>query len=300
MRAAGLIPVLSVLLALCSAAGDVAAGDKGGKKTRDYEIAQTYPYPPWDVGPLQGVSIDVMLAICEANRPMKCRFKAMPSEQCFDSDSDGNPIVGRALASGKFDGCLTWFRTPAREQLGAEFGNPYSRGSTPQLIASNTNTDFNVLGDIGSLGGANVAFFAGFFSDAACLSSHYSDFNVEISASDDAARENLVKALLAGDVDLVFWDNLSTAPAGTHLVGVPVASCGPDELGLAVYPPSKGKKDKADALRRDYNCGLALIRLNGELEEICSSSPYPGGDPACRLDGPLPTVQCLEENRHGK
>lgn len=282
-----------VVIALMPAVS--AARDQHGH-TRNYDIAQSYPYPPWDVGPLEGVSPEVMLAICEANRPMKCRLKPVLSEQCFDTDGDGNPVVGPGLTSGKYDGCLTWFRTDAREQLGAEFGHGYSEGATPQLIASETNHDFDLLGDGGSLGGVDVAFFAGFFSDQACLSSHYSDFNAIISPSDDESRDALVDDLINGVIDLIFWDNASNVPGGTRLVGVPIESCGPDEQGLAVYPPARGNGKKADELRRDWNCGLALIRLSGELQAICESSMYPGGDPACVLDGPPPTVQCLEEN----
>ena len=273
-----------------------AAKNQKAPKTRNYDIAQSYPYPPWDVGPLEGVSSEVTLAICEANAPMKCKLKPVLSEQCFDTDEGGNPVVGPGLTSGKYDGCLTWFKTATREQLGAEFGHGYSEGATPQLIASNTNPAFDALGENGGLGGAEVAFFAGFFSDQACLSGHYSDFNALISPSDNETRDALVDDLINGVIDLIFWDNISTVPEGTHLVGVPIHSCGPDEQGLAVYPPARGNGKKADELRRDWNCGLALIRLSGELQAICESSTYPGGDPACILDGPPPTVQCLEEN----
>jgi hypothetical protein len=105
----------------------------------------------------------------------------------------------------------------------------------------------------------------------------------------------MVAALIGGEIDLAFWDNPETVPAGAHLVGHGIGTCGP-ELGLAVYPPSSKRRHVSDDLRRDYNCGLALIRMNGELERICTASPYPGGDPACILEGPPPTVQCLEDN----
>ena len=268
-----------------------------GVGARDYRIAQSYPYPPWDVGPLEGVSLDVLRAICETNAPMRCEFTPVLSEECFDTDASGRPIVGDGLASGRFDGCLTWFTTAARQQLGAEFGHGYSTGSIPQLIASDSNTAFDQLGATGSLGGAEVTFFAGFFSDAACLGAYYSEFGTSVSASDNASRAARVSDLLNGAIDLIFWDNISTVPEGTHVVGEPVTTCGPDELGLAVYPPSDRRKHKSDALRRDYNCGLALIRMNGQLEAICSGSTHTGGDPACILDGPAPTTQCLRDNR---
>ena len=79
------------------------------------------------------------------------------------------------------------------------------------------------------------------------------------------------------------------------MVGEPILTCGPD-LGLAVFPPSRSRKSKSDELRRAFNCGLALIRANGVLNEICENSNHPGGDPACLLDGPPPTVQCLADN----
>ena len=245
---------------------------------------------------MEGVSIDVMQAICEANGTMRCEFTPVLSEECFDTDGDGQPIVGDGLASGRFDGCLTWFTTAARQRLGAEFGHGYSMGSIPQLIASDDNPAFDQLGATGNLGGAEVIVFAGFFSDAVCLAVYYSDFDPVVSASDNDSRAASVAELLNGSVDLIFWDNISTVPAGTHVVGAPVTTCGPDELGLAVYPPSNRRPHKSDELRRDYNCGLALIRLSGQLEAICSGSPHAGGDPACILDGPPPTIQCLREN----
>lgn len=273
------------------------SGAEPGNEARMYKIAQSYPYPPWDVGPFKGVSIEVMKAICDANRHMKCQYIAVPSEECFDTDESGKPFVGPVLASGRADGCLTWFKTAARERLGVEFGHGYSRGSTPQLIAADSNPAFDGLGAEGSLGGAEVAFFAGFFSDAACLGAYYSNFNALNATSDDAARAALVDDLMNGVIDLIFWDSLSTVPAGAHPVGEPILTCGPDELGLAVYPPATSRKAKSDALRRDYNCGLALIRQNGVLEQICSNSPHPGGDPACLLEGPPPTIQCSADNQ---
>ena len=138
----------------------------------------------------QGVTIDVLTAICEANTPMGCRFTVLPSEACFDTDGEGNVIVGPALASGQVDGCVSWFKTPARERLGAEFGHGYSSGSIPQLIASDGNTAFDDLGAEGSLDDADVAFFAGFFSDAACLSTRYTDFQAVLFSSDPAGRES--------------------------------------------------------------------------------------------------------------
>ena len=196
---------------------------------------------------------------------MKCRFTAVASEACFDTDSDGNPFVGPALTSGKADGCVAWFKTAAREQLGAEFGHGYSKGSTSQLIADDGNNAFDGLGAEGNLGGADVAFFSGFFSDTACLGTHYTDFASVFYSSDSAGRQAVLDALMNGDIDLVFWDSLGTVPAGTHLVGEPIDACGPDQLGLMVYPPSRSRKHNSDSLRRDYNCGLALIRESGLL-----------------------------------
>ncbi len=275
----------------------LVAGCSGelNEQTRVYKIGEYFPSPPWDVGPLEGVSFDILTAICEANAPMKCQFEVVLGQDCFDTDDEGNPKIGQALASGQVDGCPTWFDTPARRRLGAEFGHGYSSGPTPQLIASNDNTEFDKLGAEGSLDQADVSFFAGFFSDPACLSTRYSDFETVFFPSDQAGREAMVAALLAGSIDLTFWNHIGTVPDGAHVVGEPILTCGPD-LSLAVFPPSRSRKRESDELRRDYNCGLALIRANGVLEEICANSPHPGGDPACLLDGPPPTIQCLADN----
>jgi ABC-type amino acid transport substrate-binding protein len=281
--------VLAATLVSCATSG-WASG------TRSYKIGQGFPFPPWDVGPMQGVSSDVLRAICEANGPMRCQIVVLPSQDCFDTDADGNAVVGAALASGRIDGCVTWFNTLERRRLGAEFGNGYSTGPVPQLIASDGNGQFDDLGESGSLDGARVGFLAGFFNDANCLATRYEDFDSAVFPSDSDGRSEMVAALVDGRIDLAFWDNPETVPEGAHLVGRGIATCGP-ELGLAVYPPSSSRKHASDELRRDYNCGLALIRMNGELQRICSTSPYPGGDPACVLEGPPPTAQCLEDNR---
>jgi hypothetical protein len=78
-------------------------------------------------------------------------------------------------------------------------------------------------------------------------------------------------------------------------VGEPVQDCGP-HLALIVFPPRSRHRRQSDRLRRDFNCGLALIRANGVMANICANSAHPGGDPTCILDGPPPTVQCLADN----
>ena len=266
-----------------------------GDETREYKIGEYFPSPPWDVGPLEGVSFDILTATCEANAPMKCQFEVLSAQDCFDTDDEGNPKVGHALASGQVDGCPTWFATPERRRLGAEFGHGYSSGPTPQLIASNDDMVFDDLGAEGSLGGAVVGFIAGFFSDPACLGTRYSDFEPVFFPSDQAGQGAMVAALLTGSIDLGFWNHVGTLPDRAHLVGEPIRTCGPD-LSLAVFPPSTSRKHKSDELKRDYNCGLALIRASGVLEQICVNSPHPGGDPACIFEGPPPTVQCLADN----
>jgi hypothetical protein len=38
-------------------------------QSRQYTIALGFPFPPWDVGPLEGVNYDLLTAICSANTP---------------------------------------------------------------------------------------------------------------------------------------------------------------------------------------------------------------------------------------
>ena len=45
-----------------------------------------------------------MASADEANAPMKCKFEVVPSQDCFDTDDEGNPKVGHALASGQIEG----------------------------------------------------------------------------------------------------------------------------------------------------------------------------------------------------
>jgi ABC-type amino acid transport substrate-binding protein len=225
-------------------------GSDSVEETRSYNIAQGFPFPPWDVGPMEGVGSDVLRAICEANGPMRCEIVVLPAQECFDTDQDGNAVVGSALASGRVDGCMTWFDTPERRRLGVEFGDGFSSGPVPQLIAADGNEQFDDLGESGSLAGAVVGLLSGFFNDADCLAMRYDDFDVSVFPTDTAGRSELVAALLEGEIALAFWDNPNTVPEGAHLVGEGIATCGPD-LALAVYPPNSNRR-ASDELRRDY------------------------------------------------
>ena len=292
---------LGLLLVTTVAFTSVAASSQGKKRAskrahqRVYRIALSFPFPPWGVGPLEGVDFDLITAIREANSSMKCRLEDRPSSDCVDTDENGQMIIGPALASGKVDGCMAWFATDERIRLGAEFAEGYSRGPLTQLIAADGDARYDGLGASGSLDGGNVGFIAGFFNDDDCLGRHYTDFTADFYDSDQEGRDDMVLDLLAGVIDLVFWDSVATVPDGTHVVGEPVTDCGP-LLSLITFPPRTSRPHHADALRRAFNCGLALIRESGEMQEICESSTHPGGDPTCVFEGPPPTVQCVEAN----
>lgn len=262
---------------------------------RAYEIALGFPFPPWDVGPREGVNYDLLTAICAANASMRCKIVDRPYSDCIGSDAEGRPIIGPALASGRVDGCMGWLITPEREQLGAEFTHAYSFGPTPQLIASNANHGFDGLGASGAIEEAKVGFLSGFFNNPTCLAGHYSGFSSIIFAGTQAGRDAMIAALFSSSLDLAFWDSINTVPTGTHVVGEPVQDCGP-HLALIVFPPRLRHPCKSDELRRDFNCGLALIRANGVMANLCANSSHPGGDPTCILEGPPPTVQCLADN----
>lgn len=262
---------------------------------RVYRVGLTYPFPPWGVGPLEGVDYDLLTTICAANKSMKCMLEPRVSSDCVDTDQSGNMIVGAAMASGSIDGCVAWYATEERKELGAEFSDGYSHGPLPHLIATIGDMRFDALDQAGTLDGAKVGFIAGFFNDDNCLGVHYSDFSATFYSSEQSGRNDMLADLSSGVLDIVFWDSVATLPAGTKLVGVPVTDCGP-LLTLMTYPPSMSRPHQADALRRDFNCGLALIRRSGEMKRICASSQHPGGDPNCVLEGPAPTLQCRTEN----
>ncbi len=285
----------ALIFALAGAFLLTAGTFPAGAQQRVYKIGLTYPFPPWGVGPLEGVDFDLLAAICRANGPMHCMLEALPSEACVDTDAAGDMVIGSALATGAIDGCVAWYGTDQRKQLGAEFTDGYSRGPQPQLIAADGDARYDGLGVDGSLAGARVGFFAGFFNDDDCLGGHYSDFTASFYSSEQGGRDEMLGALLGGELDLIFWDSTATLPAGVHVVGEPVLDCGP-LLSMMVFPPSTSRPHHSDALRRDFNCGLALIRQSGEMAAICDGSTHPGGDPTCVLEGPAPTVQCSSEN----
>jgi ABC-type amino acid transport substrate-binding protein len=289
-RAVSILTFLSWLALL-----SMALASPAGAQQRVYRIGLTYPFPPWGVGPLEGIDYDLLRAICAANEPMRCMLEPRVSSDCVDTDQNGEMIIGSAMASGSIDGCVAWYGTEERMRLGAEFTDGYSLGPLPQLIAAAGDPRYVALDESGTLGGAKVGFIAGFFNDDDCLAAHYSDFSASFYSSVQTGRDAMLADLSSGVLDLVFWDSVATVPAGSELVGVPITDCGP-LLTMMTFPPSTSRPHQADALRRDFNCGLALIRQNGEMERICASSQHPGGDPNCVLEGPAPTLQCLVEN----
>ena len=147
---------------------------------RVYTIGVGFAFPPWDVGARRGVNHDLLRAMCGANKAMRCRIQAHPNASCVSSDAAGNNVIGAALVAGSLDGCIGWFNTPEREQLGAEFAHPYSVGPTPHLIAADGG-GFGRLEEGDSLGGAVVGFLGGFFNDATCLARHHEDFETRSS-----------------------------------------------------------------------------------------------------------------------
>ena len=106
-------------------------------------------------------------------------------------------------------------------------------------------------------------------------------------------------------LNYIFWDMSTAIPGGAMDVGVEVPSCG-NENGLLLYPPSKRRPLKSDELRREWNCGLALVRDDPELlksllenlEDELELEPDESLDDPLKFiqDGPLPTVQCLRGN----
>ena len=285
------IRLLFCMALVCCVSATQAAADE-----RKYKIGENGGFPPFDIVPGEGVDHDILTALCEANTNMTCKLKAVTVTDCVDFDETGNQITGPALVEGRVDGCIGWFDTPTRRQLGMEFGEIFSRGTTPQLIARDEDTTFDTLGPEGDFNDdVIIGFLKGFFNDAACLNTRYEgNFQTQFFSSEQE-RASMVTALRGGTLSLVFWDNLDTVPEGTHPVGERIEVCGP-ALSLATYPPSQRRKRKSDNLRRDFNCGLALIRENGELEAICNRWIEDGFNPACILEGPPPTVQCVEDN----
>ncbi len=282
-------------LFLCIALVSLFAVDQAAADQRKYVIGQQGGFPPFDIAPLVGVNNDILTALCDANTNMTCKLKALTATDCVDTDVDGNQITGPALVKGRVDGCMGWFDTSTRKQLGMEFGEGYSRGTTPQLIALDGDTRFDNLSPEKVIDDVTIGFLEGFFTDPACLNTRYTgNFTAAFFPSEEAGRNDML-AELGGSLALIFWDNLDTVPEGTHPVGEPIETCGP-ALSLVTYPPGQRTKWKSDSLRRDYNCGLALIRENGELERICDVWTEDGFNIACILEGPPPTVQCVEDN----
>jgi hypothetical protein len=273
----------------------LAIGANANAQQRVYNIGLGFPFPPWDVGPLEGVNHDLLTAICAANGRMHCQIELRPYSDCVSSDAAGHPIIGPGLASGNLDGCVGWLDTPERQQLGGEFSNSYSFGPTPQLIAGNAYHDFDSLQDGQGLGGNKVGFLSGFFNNSSCLARHYGNFSAQVFEGSQSGRDAMIAGLANGTIALAFWDSIATVPANTHLVGVPIHDCGP-LLAMIVFPPSTARQHQSDDLRRDFNCGLALIRSNGVMANICATSAHPGGDPQCILEGPAPTAQCVADN----
>ena len=172
------------------------AVDQAAADQRKYVIGQQGGFPPFDIAPLVGVNNDILTALCDANANMTCKLKALTSTDCVDTDVDGNQITGTALVEGRVDGCMGWFDTSTRKQLGMEFGEGYSQGTTPQLIALDGDTRFDNLGPEGVIDDVTIGFIEGFFTDPACLNTRYTgNFGAEFFLSEEAGRDEMLAAL---------------------------------------------------------------------------------------------------------
>jgi len=265
-------------------------------------------FPPFTSGAFQGIDFEVLKAVCEANRTMKCELQLRAFSECAMGEG-----VGQALEQGTVDGCINWVETVPRKTQGFEFANPYHTSSPPQLIcvAHNLNSltcatapEINGTGLL-NLNNATVGFVSGFFAAPACLNDIYDagTYTVfEENGENPILSENELEFRLNnGDIDYGFWDTTNPVPDGLILAGAKVPSCG-SENSLLLYPPSRGRPHQSDTFRREWNCGLALVRHTPELltdlltalETELGRAPV---DPEEFIqEGPLPTVQCLEGN----
>jgi hypothetical protein len=265
-------------------------------------------FPPFTSGPFQGIDFEVLKAVCAANRTMKCEFQLRAFSEC--SMGEG---VGQALEHGTVDGCINWVATAPRKAQGFEFANSYHTSSPPQLICvadlensltCATAPEINGMGLL-NLNNATVGFVSGFFAAPACLNDIYDDGTYTVFKENGEnpilSESELECRLNKGDIDYGVWVTTNPVPDGTILAGAEVPSCG-SENSLLLYPPSTGRPHQSDTLRREWNCGLALVRQTPELltdlltalENELGRAPL--NPEEFIQDGPVPTVQCLEGN----
>ena len=265
-------------------------------------------FPPFTSGEFKGIDFEVLKAVCEANPRMRCELQLREFSEC--SIGDG---VGSALEQGAVDGCINWVETAPRKVQGFEFSDPYHTSSPPQLICVadmvNSSTCAHALEiteaePLLNLNNAIVGFVSGFFAAPSCLNdvydmSSYTAFE-ENGENPILSDRDLIEELNNGSIHYGFWDTTTPVPDGMTLAGVGVPSCG-SHNSLLLYPPSTRRPHKSDAVRRAWNCGLALVRNSPELladlrQALEIELGRPPLDPQEFMqDGPLPTVQCLEE-----
>jgi len=246
--------ILSTLLVL---AGGFLAGCGG---PGEFVIGLGDGYPPFDVGSLEGLNYDVLTAVCDANDDMDCDIQDAPYSDCFTTDDDGNAIIGAKLDDGTFDGCMGWYLTQARRDLGITFSEDYVAGMPTSLIALEATADITGT----DLGGASVGFISGYMVDQTCLDKHYSNYTAVVL--DDTTA--VAAAVVDGTVLYAFWDSVlpDQLPEGTKLVGDEINDCTDEGLGLAAYG------DNAEDLVEAFNTGLDLLRDDGTLEQLCEES----------------------------
>ena len=258
-------------------------------------------FPPFTSDEFKGIDYEVLKAVCETNHHMRCILQLREFSECNTDEG-----VGTALEKGKVAGCINWIETPGRIVEGFEFAEPYHLSPAPQLICNDllADPDCNTQeppaeGEKIDLNGATVGFISGYAMNPTCLADKYENFQ-ELIIGDIGEVDEVDEW---PSLQFVFWDMSTEIPDGAIAVGVEVPSCG-NENSLLLYPPSKRRWFKSDQLRREWNCGLALVRHSPELletllENLETELGRSPDDPLeFKQDGPLPTVQCLEGNEH--
>ena len=117
-----IIRYVRLILALFIVFGVVPEDAIGGQ--RGYKIALGFPFPPWDVGRLEGVNYDLLSAICAANTGVRCTI--VDSGVPPVSPSKWTSVRIRAYAHRLVESC--WWNPVARQS-----GAPHAGGCGPRV-----------------------------------------------------------------------------------------------------------------------------------------------------------------------
>lgn len=187
---------------------------RGSKRANPIRIIFGGNYPPYDFlvdspgrfGALGGFGVEFAKQLCEKNK-LDCELVRHDYHECW-TDAD---YPGRGLYGGGLDACSTYTYTHLRRES-LDFGHAYTLKQPGGILTRLDEKGDPVVTAGSNLDGVKVGLVGGWATDLAslrfikngCTDENFSGYIPVTPDDPNAGPDAAMKALLAGEVDVVY------------------------------------------------------------------------------------------------